>query len=186
MNAIAHALESLYAPDTTDQLSTVAGLALAALAAALPIAVDRPKDLESRSQALYGAWLAGWSLGSTTMGLHHKLAHVLGGRYQLPHAGVHSALLPQVAAFNSRAARDGFERAAVALDATGPEGVAADLFDLAARMGAPTSLAELGLDADVLAEVADTVLSAEVANPREVTRPDLVSLLERAYLGFRP
>ena len=87
MNALAHALESLYAPDATPLSLEVAEEAIRALADGLPEAVDRPDDLEARTAALRGAWLAGWALGSTTMGLQHKLAHVLAGRYQLPHAG---------------------------------------------------------------------------------------------------
>ena len=92
MNALAHAVESLYAPDSTPESSMVAEEAIRALAYGLPRAVRQPDDLKARTETLRGAWLAGWSLGSTTMGLHHKLAHVLGGRYQLPHAGTHSAL----------------------------------------------------------------------------------------------
>jgi maleylacetate reductase len=186
MNALAHALESLYAPDTTDLLSGVAEQALRSLAEGLPVAVAQPDDLGGRSQSLYGAWLAGWSLGSTTMGLHHKLAHVLGGTYRLPHAGVHSALLPQVAAFNSRGGPRAYDRAARALGLGGADRVAPALFDLATRLGAPTSLAELGLDADVLEEVATNVLASNVVNPRPITRPELLRLLEDAYVGTRP
>jgi maleylacetate reductase len=186
MNAAAHALESLYAPDTTEQLSGVAELALGALTTSLPVAVARPVDLRARSQALYGAWLAGWSLGSTTMGLHHKLAHVLGGTYRLPHGSVHSALLPQVAAFNSSAAPRAFIRAARAMGVPGPHLVAAALFDLAAGMGAPTSLEELGLEADALDEVVAIVLAGQVTNPRELTRPELSRVLQNAYVGARP
>ena len=186
MNALAHALEALYAPDTTEALTTVAEEATRALATALPQAVERPDDLEARSQALYGAWLAGWALGSTTMGLHHKLAHVLGGTYGLPHAGVHSALLPQVAAFNAPAAPAAFARAAKALGTSGPDRVAAALFDLAITVGAPTSLAELGLEDAAIYDVAAAVAAADVANPRAVTEPDLVRLLRGAYTGTQP
>src|SRR4051812_46351339 len=94
MNALAHGVESLYAPDSTAQSLEVAEEAIGTLARGLSRAVSQPSNLKARTETLRGAWLAGWSLGSTTMGLHHKLAHVLGGRYQLPHAGVHSALLP--------------------------------------------------------------------------------------------
>ena len=100
MNALAHALESLYAPDTTDLLRAVAAGALRALPAALAVAVARGDDLQARSDALYGAWLAGWSLGSTTMGLHHRAD--ARARWHVPScrsAGVHrthcSARLPR-------------------------------------------------------------------------------------------
>jgi maleylacetate reductase len=186
MNALAHAVEALYAPDTTPALSDLAEEAIASLAAALPTVVARPDELDARSRTLYGAWLAGWVLGSTTMGLHHKLAHVLGGTYRLPHAGVHSALLPQVAAYNAVAADEALRRAARALGVGGPVEVGAALFDLAAGIAAPTSLAALGLQAPAVDAVAATVAAGEVTNPRPVTGPDLVRVLQCAHRGIRP
>jgi maleylacetate reductase len=190
MNALAHAVESLYAPDSTAQSLDVAEEAIRVLAYGLPRAVSEPDDLEARTAALRGAWLAGWALGSTTMGLHHKLAHVLGGRYQLPHAGTHSALLPQVAAFNATAAPGPFGRAARALGVTEPGAVASAVFDLASQLRAPTSLSGLGLTPDAIEAVAKIVVpragTAPVRNPRDFTEEDVSYLLLQAYLGKRP
>ena len=186
MNALAHAVESLYAPDSTPQSSDVAAEAIRALAHGLPRAVSQPDDMDGRSEALRGAWLAGWALGSTTMGLHHKLAHVLGGRSQLPHAGVHSALLPQVAAFNAPAAPDAFSRAARALGAAGPDAVGPALFELATQLEAPTSLADLGLKADAIEVVGKTVAGAPVSNPRGFTEEDVCYVVRQAYIGSKP
>ncbi len=186
MNALAHAVESLYAPDSTPQSLEVAVEAIRALAHGLPRAVSQPDDMDARSEALRGAWLAGWALGSTTMGLHHKLAHVLGGRYQLPHAGVHSALLPQVAAFNAPAAPDAFGRAARALGVPGPEAVGPALFELATQLEAQTSLADLGLESDAIEVVGQIVARAPVANPRDFTEEDVIYLVRQAYMGTKP
>jgi alcohol dehydrogenase class IV len=120
------------------------------------------------------------------MGLHHKLAHVLGGTYQLPHAGVHSVLLPQVAAFNAPYAPGPFSRAARALGATGPEEVGAALFELATQLKAPTSLADLGLKLEAIDVAANVVAGAPVSNPRAFTEEDVRYLLQQAYLGKRP
>jgi maleylacetate reductase len=186
MNALAHAVEALYAPDSTSQSSEVAEEAIRALADGLPRAVRHPDDLKARTETLRGAWLAGWALGCTTMGLHHKLAHVLGGTYQLPHAGVHSALLPQVAAFNAPSAPGPFSRAAVALGLSGPEAVGPALFELVTRLEAPTSLADLGFELEAVDAVARTVAGAPVSNPRAFTEEDVRYLVQQAYLGKRP
>jgi alcohol dehydrogenase class IV len=183
MNAFAHAIEALYAPDSTSQSSDVAAEAIRALALGLPRAARQSDDLEARAQTLRGAWLAGWALGSTTMGLHHKLAHVLGGTYHLPHAAVHSVLLPHVAAFNAPAASRPFSRAARALEVNGPEAVAPALFQLAARVQAPTSLADLGFKLDAIETVAKTIAGAPVANPRDYTEEDVSYLVRQAYFG---
>ena len=42
----------------------------------------------------YGAWLCGTVLGSVAIGLHHKLCHTLGGSFDLPHAEMHTVILP--------------------------------------------------------------------------------------------
>jgi alcohol dehydrogenase class IV len=186
MNALAHAVESLYAPDSTQLSSEVAEEAIRALAHGLPLAVSQPDDLKARTEALRGAWLAGWALGSTTMGLHHKLAHVLGGKYQLPHAGTHSALLPQVAAFNAPGASRPFTRAARGLGISGPEAVGSGLFELAIHLRAPTSLADLGLEPSAIEDVGKIVAGAPVANPRDFTEDDVSYLVQQAYLGNKP
>lgn len=186
MNALAHALESLYAPDATPRSLEVAEEAIRALADGLAPAVARPDDLEARTAALRGAWLAGWALGSTTMGLQHKLAHVLAGKYQLPHGGVHSALLPHVAAFNAAAVPAPFARAVRAMGLGGPDEVGPAVFELATQLHAPTSLAELGLDHDAISEVAKIIGAAPVSNPRDYTEEQVVLLLEQAYLGIKP
>ena len=185
MNALAHALESLYAPDATPRSLEVAEEAIRALGDGLPDAVARPDDLEARTAALRGAWLAGWALGSTTMGLQHKLAHVLAGKYQLPHAGVHSALLPHVTAFNAPAVPVPFARAVRALGLGGPDEVGPAVFELATQLHAPTSLAQLGLDHGAIPEVAKIIGASPVSNPRDYTEQQVVVLLEQAYLGIK-
>src|SRR5581483_658347 len=109
-----------------------------ALAASLPAVVKRPDDLEARSEALYGAWLAGASLGAVGMALHHKLCHVLGGTFNLPHAGTHKVVLPYAAAYSAKSAPEAMRRVARAL---GADEAALGLHRLAAAMGAPTGLA---------------------------------------------
>jgi maleylacetate reductase len=101
------------------------------------------------------------------MGLRHKLAHVLGGRYQLPQAGVHSRLLPQVAAFTAPAAPDAFSRAARA-GVRGPEPVGPALFDLATQIKAPTSLADLGLEAGAFEVVGGVVAAAPISKSADL------------------
>ncbi len=104
INAIAHAVEALYAPDATPIISLMAEEGVRALAAALPAIVADSSDPEARSNALYGSWLCGACLGATTMSLHHKLCHALGGTLNLPHAQTHTVVLPHALAFNQPAA----------------------------------------------------------------------------------
>lgn len=194
MNALAHCVEALYAPDLTGPMSEVAASGAAALAQGLRGAVADPADLTARTRTLRGAWSAGWSLGATTMGLHHKLAHLVGGAHRLPHAGLHSALLPHVAAYNAGAAPAALARVAGALAVDAGSGDASDqppdggraLFDLATEVGAPTSLRALGLPAAALDPLADAAAGLDVRYPRPVDRPGVRALLQAAYDGTPP
>jgi maleylacetate reductase len=183
MNALAHCVEALYAHDGTPVTALMAEEGIRALAANLPIAVRDGMDEEARSGALYGAWLAGGSLGAVAMGLHHRICHVLGGSFDLPHAETHAVMLPHVAAFNAPAARDAMHRAARAL---GADDAAGALYDLRESLGCPASLRELGMMQGQLDAAADRVVESPYANPRPFHVEDVRALLRDAWAGRRP
>ena len=134
MNAIAHAVEALYAQDANPIVNAMAEQGIAALARALPRILRDPADRDARSDALYGAWLCGVCLGSVGMSLHHKLCHTLGGSFDLPHSEVHTVILPHATAYNAPSAPDAMKRIATAL---GADDAAQGLFDLARFARAP-------------------------------------------------
>ncbi|MDF1506490.1 iron-containing alcohol dehydrogenase, partial [Roseisolibacter sp. H3M3-2] len=117
LNAAAHCVEALYAPDAGPVTALLAAEGLRAIAGALPGVLRAPADVAGRTALLYGAWLAGLALGASTMGVHHKLCHVLGGSFGLPHAETHAVVLPHAAAFNAGAAPEALRAAAGALGA---------------------------------------------------------------------
>jgi maleylacetate reductase len=187
MNAMAHCVEALYAQDGNPIVSLLAEEGICALAASLPVVVKEPTNIEARSQALYGAWLGGMVLGATTMALHHKLCHVLGGAFNLPHSETHTVLLPHVAAYNAGNAPAAMERIARALDGKANAGsAAAGLHRLGASMGAPLSLKSLGMKSDGLDRATELALQASFDNPRPVTKEGIRTLLEDAFEGRAP
>jgi maleylacetate reductase len=181
INAIAHAAEGLYAPDATPIVSLMAEEGVRALAAALPRVVA---DVDARGQAQYGAWLCGAVLAATTMSLHHKLCHTLGGTLDLPHAPTHTVVLPHALAYNTPAVPDAVAALARALG--GAPDPARELWDLAGRLGAPRSLAELGMEEADIPRIAELAVSSPYANPRPVTREGVTALLEAAWSGRPP
>lgn len=190
LNAIAHAAEGLYAHDGNPVVALMAEEAIRASAAALaPLKAD-PRDMAARGDALYGAWLAGIVLGSVAMGLHHKLCHTLGGSFNLPHADTHTVVLPHAMAYNGAAAPEAMARIARALHAADPTLPTHDaplaLQQLAARNGAPTVLAALGMPAAGLDRVAELAVQTPYPNPRPLEQAALRALLQRAYDGSAP
>jgi alcohol dehydrogenase class IV len=156
-----------------------------AFAAALQRLQSNGADIEARGDAQAGAWLCGTVLGATTMGLHHKLCHTLGGSFDLPHAQVHTVVLPHALAYNAAAAPEAMRRIARALGAPADDAPRA-LHELARRFGAPTSLAAIGMRADGLDRAADLAVSNAYANPRALDRTALRALLQRAFDGAPP
>ncbi len=183
INAIAHAIEAMYAADTNPITQLMAEHGIAALARALPAIVVDPGDRAARHDALYGAWLCGTCLGTVGMALHHKLCHVLGGSFGLPHAETHTVVLPHVTAYNAPAAPAAMAQIARAL---GTADAALGLYALAGSVGADRSLAALGMPASGLERATELVLEQAYANPRPVERAALRALLERAFTGDPP
>ncbi|MFF5965491.1 maleylacetate reductase [Streptomyces collinus] len=184
INALAHAVEALYAPDVSPLVPVMAEEGVRAMTEALPRLAADPGDLDARGRALYAAWLCGACLGTTTMGLHHKLCHVLGGTYGLPHAETHTVVLPHALAHNAPAAPQALTVLSRALGGT--DDVPRALWDLAGRLGAPRSLAELGLAKADVTPAADRAASEPYANPREVTAEGVRGVLLAAYEGNPP
>lgn len=183
MNALAHAIEALWAPNSNPITSGWAAAALSALARGLGAVARGSESAAGRSDALYGAFLAGLALAGTTMGLHHRTCHVLGGSFGIPHGDANAALLPHVVAFNAAAAPDAVAVVGTALSTDDPAG---GLFDLAARLGAPHGLEEVGLKRSVLPTAAAMVVESAAPNPRTFSAADIVALLRRALTGERP
>jgi alcohol dehydrogenase class IV len=177
MNAIAHAVEALYAPGAGPLAACAAEDAIRSLSEALPPIVRNPHDREARRLALRGAHSAGIALELSRMGLHHRICHVLGGTFGLPHAETHAAVLPHVVVFNAPAAPTGMRRIA---DALGSPEAALGLFRLNEALGVVTSLQALGLQDDDVDEAAELITASPYSNPRTATRDDVRDLLRRA------
>lgn len=183
MNAIAHCVESMYAPDANPITTLMAEEGIRSLAAALPVIVGAPGNIDARTTALYGAWLGGSVLGMVQMGLHHKLCHTLGGSFDLPHAETHAVLLPYTAEYNAPSAVEAMSRVAGALGVrNGPVG----LFELGRQLPIPHSLAELGIREDDLDRAAELAVEQPYPNPRPVTREGVLSILRKALEGAQP
>lgn len=183
LNAIAHAAEALYAQNCNPITSLMAQEAISALAHALPRIVQSPHGSEARADALYGAWLCGSCLGSVGMALHHKLCHVLGGSFDLPHAETHAVVLPHAITFNSPACPDAMDVIALAIGATD---AGLGLSALARRLGAPRALRDLGMPEFGIVRAAEQVVRDPYWNPRPVTLEAARDLIARAWAGEEP
>ncbi|MDH2412549.1 maleylacetate reductase [Nocardioides sp. CER19] len=180
LNALAHCVDAMWGPrvDPIDQ--ALAGEGIRALAAGLP-RVARDGALEGVEQTLYGAYVAAVAFASAGSGLHHKICHVLGGMFDLPHAQTHAVVLPHVLAFNVPHAPDAEARIAAAF---GAETAVAGLAALRSAVDAPRRLADFGMPEGGIAEAVPPILAAVPGNnPTPVTEENLTALLRAAWEG---
>ncbi|WP_267618505.1 maleylacetate reductase [Gordonia bronchialis] len=184
LNAIAHCIDAMWAPRADPISSMTAAEGIRILAAGLPLVAADPDDVAGREQALLGSYLSASAFSSAGSGLHHKICHVLGGAYDLPHAQTHAIVLPHVLAFNSPAAPEAAERIAAAFGTTD---AVAGLQTLRRRLGAPNALRDVGFRAEDIPEAAELILAAvPPSNPRSVTVENIAELLCAALTGVDP
>lgn len=183
LNAMAQAVVNVASTDANPIVSLMAVEAVRALSNSLAKIIAEPDNMEARSEALYGACLAGGSLGTGTTSLHHRLCHTFGGTFNTPHAETHTILLPHCVAYNAAATADGTRKLA---EAMGVEDAAIGLFELAKAVGAPTALKDIGIQESDLDKAAAIATETPVNNPEPVTTARITKLLENAYHGHTP
>ncbi len=181
MNAMAHAAESLYGADRSPVVELLAEEAMRRLGESLPKIVNEPQDLEARSGALYGAWLA--AAFRAQVGVEHAVAQRVRQRFGLSHAGTHSVVVPYAIAFNRDAAPSAMHRICRAL---GVKDAGLGLYELNRRMGLPAGLKDLGMKESDIDAAADFVAEVEIVNPRPVSREDLRDIIAQAFHGAPP
>lgn len=120
LNALAHCVDSLWAPNADPINAALATEGIRALARGLPAVKADPSGVPGRDETFYAAYLSAVAFASAGSGMHHKICHVLGGRFELPHAQMHAIVLPHVLAFNASAAPQAAARIAGALAPTTP------------------------------------------------------------------
>ena len=185
MNALAHCVEALYGPGANPVVSLQALEGVRALAAGLPKVCGADDDVDARSDVLYGAYLAGVALGGGGTALHHKTCHVLGGMFGLDHGAMNAVVLGHAVAYNAPAMPAVMGDLGDALDVA-PVDVPSALFDLAASIGAPTSLEAIGMPADGIDDAARRVIEAAAANIRPPEEDAIRQMLDDAFHGRRP
>jgi maleylacetate reductase len=181
MNAMAHAVESLYGSDTNPVVQTMAEEAVRKLGSSLPRVAQNPRDLAARTDALYGAWLA--ANFRAAVGLEHAVAQRVRQWFNLDHAHTHAVATPYAIGFNSAAAPEAMARIKRAL---GVGDAARGLYDLNVRLGLPTGLKGLGMREDDLAKAVEIVAAVKITHPRSVSKADLTDVIRQAYAGEPP
>jgi alcohol dehydrogenase class IV len=184
LNAVAHCVEAFWAPMHSPVSSAVGEDGIRHLVAGLNAIEATPTCLAARTDLMLGAYLAGSAFAVAGSGLHHKICHVLGGAFDLPHAQTHAIVLPYVLAYNAPNAGEATSRVERALGRTD---IVAALRELGAGLGVPAGLRDLGVtEADIDTVIDDITAIAPADNPTPVTDEGVRSILRGAWAGAEP
>ncbi|KAK5126603.1 hypothetical protein LTR85_009537 [Meristemomyces frigidus] len=182
VNAIAHAVEALYARNTNPIMTLLALEGTKALAEALPIIVNSPQDADARSKAQYGAWLCAMCLGTVGMALHHKLCHTLGGSFNLPHAETHTIVLPHALAYNAPKIPDAMKKLADVLPGSDGDAIKG-LNILLTKLKVKRGLKDFGMKEEDVDKAAGIAVGNPYWNPREIEKEPLRETIRRCWAG---
>jgi len=182
VNAIAHAVEALYARNTNPIMCLLAQEGVRALASSLPEIISDPTSEKARSSAQYGAWLCGTCLGSVGMALHHKLCHTLGGSFNMPHAETHTIVLPHALSYNAPKIPVAMKQLAEALPESNGDATHG-LNVLLEKLKVKRGLKEYGMKEEDIDKAAEIAVSNPYWNPREIEKAPIRELIRRAWAG---
>ncbi|KAH7118611.1 hypothetical protein B0J13DRAFT_458215 [Dactylonectria estremocensis] len=182
INALAHAVEALYASNTNPIIDLMAVQGIQSLAESLPTLQKEPQSEAARREALYGAWLCGICLGAVDMALHHKLCHTLGGTFNLPHAETHVAVLPHAVAYNASHAPHAMAKLAGALPGSNGDAVYG-IKELYRRLGIAVDLRSFGMPEEGIEKACEIATLNPYRNPRPLERDALREVIRRAWSG---
>ncbi|CAD6520136.1 1,3-propanediol dehydrogenase [Paraburkholderia hiiakae] len=184
MDAIAHCMETFLAPAFNPPADGIAldGLwrAWRHIERATRDGGDRVARLNMMSASMQGALAFQKGLGCV-----HSLSHSLGGfNPRLHHGTLNAIFLPAVLRFNEQApsVRDEgkLNRLATAMGLGSGAEVAPAVRAMTERLGLPTGLAQLGVNAEMFPEIIKGALKdhSHKTNPREASADDYRAMLE--------
>lgn len=198
MDAMTHAIEAYVCMQKNPLSDAYATKAIEKIAKNLVMVLETPKHAQGRLELAQAATMAGIAFSNSMVGLVHALGHTVGAISHVPHGVCMSVLLPYVLEFNLDVRREMIGE--LLLPLAGPDVYAAtpaeqraevaiakirairdDLHRLA---GLPRTLSETGKVArGDLARIADLCVDdgALAMNPKDVSRKEALSVLERAY-----
>lgn len=205
MDVLTHAIEANVSTAATDFSDALAEKAIRLVRDYLPRAFRQGEDMEAREHMHNASCLAGVAFNHAALGINHSIAHIIGGRFGIPHGRANAIVLPYVIEFNAHMHEKHFQtdnRAAkiyahigIIINPgvyVGPQAVrnlTIAINKMNKELGIPANLREAGVDEkvfmDMVSEMAEIAVrdKCTATNPRTITKPQMVELMKRIYNG---
>jgi len=191
IDAMVHAIEAFTTKRLKNPISDcLAKEALRLLAGNLHAAVNAGNDITVRENMLLGACLAGMAFTNAPVAGVHALAYPIGARFHVSHGLSNALMLGPVMRFNIQHAHVMYAQLGQIIK-PGLQGSTAEqaaqladyLGSLASELGLPKRLAEVGISANDIEQLAsDAMLQTRLLqnSPREITLADATAIYREA------
>ncbi|MGL6113770.1 1-propanol dehydrogenase PduQ [Cetobacterium sp. SF1] len=203
MDVLTHAIEAYVSTEASDFTDALAEKAFELVVKNIEKVYKNGEDLEARERMHNGSCLAGLAFNAGGLGLTHSLAHVLGGKYHIPHGKINAMILPHIIRFNSDIENKSYssettevmkkyQKLARIMELNcnsgyiGTTNLINGIVKLQKSLSIPLTLKDLNIDGRELLEEKELErickkIQGDVCtktNPREMTREDLVKILK--------
>lgn len=201
MDVLTHAIEAYVSKEASDFTDALAEKAFELVVKNLEKAYADGDDIYAREKMHNASCLAGLAFNSAGLGLTHSLAHMIGGRFHIPHGKINAIILPYVIKFNSDIERKSYLDSEneilkryqklgkiAGLNGINPVIGTSNLINYIQRLqksvGIPKNLKELKIDGSSLLqdiEVIYEIVMKDVCtktNPKEIKKEDIKTLLK--------
>ena len=201
MDVITHGLEAYVSKNANDFSDALAEKSLVLAFEYLPRAYKNGLDLVAREKMHIASCLAGIAFNQASLGLNHGIAHVLGGKFHIPHGRTNALLLPHIIDYNADIVS--FDTREFSLAAQkychiakliglqtnnvrmGVKNLIAEIKKMQKEMKLPVTLKEAGVDLDKLKLLKDEIAKialedvCTISNPKAPTKDDVIRIVEK-------
>lgn len=191
LDVLTHGIEAYVSLAATPLTDVQAKNAISLVAEYLRPSVASKMNEEAKTNMAMASLQAGLAFSNAILGAVHAMSHAVGGKYNLLHGDVNSILLPYVMEYNLLANPKKFADIALFLgvDTRGLSTMEAGkkaidyVKQLAADIGAPQRLADIGVERDELQKMSVVAFhdACMITNPRDVTVEDIEELFRKAW-----
>jgi len=179
MDALTHNVEAFLSKGVSPLCDGIAVEAIRLISESLENATKKPHDLEARAKMMIAS-LMGATAFQKGLGIIHSMAHPLSTVFDTHHGLANAVMMPYGLEFNKDVCAEKYEYLEKIL---GTSNFIAWVRDLNNRVGIPSSLKAMNLDAGKVQELSDLAIddACHHCNPKPVTHADFERLFKQAF-----